>query len=1680
MSDRRRKRPRPLDAAIVGMACRFPGAPDLFAYWRNILGGKSSLSDAPADRWDADLFCDPASTANDRVGGRQGGYLDEPIFIDPAANGVMPSAVDGGEPEQHLVLDATRAALADAGIAGGVPDGRRVEVVIGRGNYFNRGNLTRLQHGRIAEQTLAVARALRPDLSGAELDALKADLKSNLPPFNAATIPGQLTNATAGRAANRLDLRGASFVVDAASASSLVALDLAARALADGRADLAVAGGVYIQSDVDFPLVFSRLGALSKSGVPRPFGKRADGMVPGEGVGVVVLKRLADAERDGDRVYAVIRGIGLSSDGRGLGLGTPSARGHALAMRRAYRQAGIEPASVGLIEGHGLGVPAADRAELRAIRAVFPASPDRVLGAVSSMIGHAMPASGIAGLIKAALSLHQRALPPTLGADEPHSLLSGEDRPCSTIPATRPWVHGDPRLPRRAAVNAFGFAGINAHAVLEEHAPSASGPGCLTRWESEAILLSAADRPGLVRTMQRLADSISGRPDVTLKDLAYTLSSGTDAGPARLGLVVGSTTELADRLRALVPVLSAPTCRPIRDGRGTYFRDAAAEAPPLAVIFPGEGSQFPGMLGDLALNFPSVMTLLDTSDRLARDAGAYDLPSRLLYGNAAADGKGLWSIGPAVNVVLSAQWALYGILGQLGIRVDAVVGHSSGEFLALAAAGSVRVDLAFQDSLGQIGALFERMESSGAIPEARLLAVAAGRDRLEALTRGLDVSIAVDNCPHQVIVAGDSGPMDEFAARLMDASILFEALPFARGYHTPAFGPAVEPLRRFLDRLEVGTPAIPIYSCATAAPMPPNPDGVRRLAVDQWSGQVRFRETIVRMHADGYRTFVDVGPRGHLASFVEDTLRGTDANATAMGLPRRAGTTQLNHLVATLFSLGHRPDTETLYARRRPLRVDLDAPAPVSTATHALRLGFPEMRVSAEMAGRLRSTLESRSDIAPEFRVKTEVPAKANVDVNGDDSPSGVDCIQVGRITPEKGDGHRSFLAGAGPLFLDRANSSEPSRTHPAEAHVPPPLHPGLVEAHASNGTHEAVADHDGPAMDGLDPAADPAGGAMLEHLRTMDLFLETQREVMAAYLGPAPSCQPLVQPGPWAGEVRSLVPGAEVVTLYLLEAAGDPVAEHHTLGGRRVSAVDPSRRGLPVLPFAVMAEMLAQVAAILRPAESLVALRDVQAHRWIRYEDEPVALEIEARPDADRPDAVRVAIYNRGPAASMRDREAPVFEGVAAFAAARAEPPRAGPFPGAETRPSAFDARQLYEEQWLFHGPALRAIARVGETSARGIAGSLRVLPRGPLLRDADDACGLHIDPIILDNFTHLLGCWGLDWLESGDVVFPLRMAELALFGEPPADGSEVDCRIRVRDLEHHRVGADAEIVRADGTTWMRIQGWDDWRFHWPARYRDVFRRPDVELLGEELEIGIAPSRARAVWLQPPADMGRPVWRDVLEQTQLSPAERAEIARGPDSRRTLRLWGRIAAKDAARRLGLVRGEGPTYPADLEILADPRGKPVLRSLVHPGREDLPAVSIAHAEWVAVALASVRPSDRPGIDVEPIVGRSAGFEEIAFSGPERVLLDRATGSGSRDEWIARFWCAKEAASKATGMGMVNGPQTAEVVKLGPDADDLCVKVHAGDDAGRPPMRVSTLRRGDYAWAWTLGERSLTAC
>jgi acyl transferase domain-containing protein/phosphopantetheinyl transferase len=1672
------RRGRPYEIAIIGMGCRFAGASDLGSYFENIVAARDCTGEVPHDRWKASVFCDPGSQANDRLPSCRGGYLESPVRFDPADHRIMPRTVLGGEPEQFLVLDTTMSALADAGLALSSLKENRVEVVIGRGNYFNRGNLTRLQHGRMIDQTLSVLAAFHPEWSPAELAAIASDLRASLPPFEAATIPGQLTNATAGRLAYRLDLTGASFVVDAASASSLVAVDLAAGALLERRADLAIAGGVYLEADVDFPLVFRQLNALSRSGTARPFAADADGMVPGEGAGVLILKRRADAERDGDRIYAVIQGIGLASDGKSAGLSAPSARGHARAMRLAYRRSAIDPASVMLIEGHGLGVPAADRAELRALNAVFPALPHgrRTLGAVSSMIGHAMPAAGMAGLIKTALALYHRVLPPTLHALEPHPLLASSTSRFKLNSAARPWIHADENTPRRAGVNAFGFAGINAHAVLEEHSPSADSdrPGALLRWDTEAILLSAPDRLGLVDRILELLDWLKGDRRATLLDVAYSLNSLREhrTAGARLGLVVSSLPELVERLTPLSTRLADPACRSVRDGRGVYYWEEPllkSGDRGLAFLFPGEGSQYPGMLADLCYHFADVRRLFDTADRIARDLGEAMPPSEHLFGPVTDGNERLWSTATAVNVVLNAQWALYQVLTRLGLVPDAVLGHSSGEILALSAAGVFPADRALERKLGRLGAIMSGFETSGDLPAARLVAVATHRDRVDAICRDLGaagVDVAMDNCPHQVVLAMPSAEHPRVIERLKRENILCEELPFSRAYHTSSFSPVVGPIVEFFDQMSFRPPSIPIYSCASRRRMPGSSQAIRELAIAQWTQTVAFRETIEVMHADGLRVFIDVGARGNLAGFVEDTLRGKAAFAVAANLPRRTGLTQLNHLVAATFAQGATLDTDYLYVRRRPRAIDWSAPEPAPRADVELKIGFPEMHPSAALIERLRSTKQRTLFL--------EVPVTAPIACDALSEPDD-------RSAPVHRNGNGYVHYDPSPdSAVTYAPAHQPRLSMDMEAEstaISPSQNGHSADEHwNSNLSDPSTVDH-----------------TMLTFQDTMRAFLRTQQEVMAAYVGvsdaddiarPASGETAGREPGPWTGEICRLVPGSEVETLYVLEVKDDPIAQHHTLGGRKISALDQSLLGLPVVPFAAMAEMTAQVAAlVVQDGLVLTGLKEVCAHKWVRYEEQPVHLELRGHrvssPDNDR---VWVGIFNRGVGGNTAAPR-PVFEAIADFGESLPAAEPAAAWPLEDARPSKFTARSVYGEQWLFHGPFFQAIAHMGSLSQHGIEGNLRVLPLEPLVKDGQRGA-FHTDLVVIDNFTQLLGAWGLDYLSEGDVMFPLRMDELQIHGDRPQVGTQVHCQIKIHDLERHRIRVEAQFVRPDGTVWMRIKDWEDWRFHWPGRYRDAFRQPRDYLVGEDLPLDDhehgAVVRAKAVWLEPPADMGRPVWRDVLEFTQLGPEERADHLASVDSeeQRSQHLWGRVAAKEAARRLWNDAGGSATYPADLAIAGDAHGRPRLSCVGQSGMNAMPAISIAYADGVAIALAALDPTACIGIDIEPIVDQPASFLSTAFSPDERGLLDGLPGS-NRTEWVARFWCAKKAAAKAAGSG-VAGPASTQVVEVDPASGALFVRLAPELLSACParfgdlPVRVLSARRGQRAWAWTIGK------
>ncbi len=341
------------DIAIIGMSALFPGAPNLAVYWQNIVSKVDAISDVPPEAWDEQIFYDPQSTETHRVYCKRGGYLGPIARFNPLAHGIVPLAVEGGEPDQWLALQLAEDALLDAGYAERIDVRQRTAVIIGKGTYINRGNMSLLQHGLMVEQVIQVLRPLHPELTEQDFEAVRAELKRSLPPLNTDTASALVPNIIAGRIANRLDLMGPSYTVDGACASSLLAIEIAVRDLLTGQCDLALVGGAQVTTPIPILTLFCQLNALSHREQMRAFDAGADGTILGEGIGMVVLKRREDAERDGDRIYAVIKGVGSSSDGRAMSVMAPRLEGEMLALQRAYTMAGVDPRTVELIEAHG-------------------------------------------------------------------------------------------------------------------------------------------------------------------------------------------------------------------------------------------------------------------------------------------------------------------------------------------------------------------------------------------------------------------------------------------------------------------------------------------------------------------------------------------------------------------------------------------------------------------------------------------------------------------------------------------------------------------------------------------------------------------------------------------------------------------------------------------------------------------------------------------------------------------------------------------------------------------------------------------------------------------------------------------------------------------------------------------------------------------------------------------------------------------------------------------------------------------------------------------------------------------------------------------------------------------------------------------------------------------------------
>ncbi|MCA0926783.1 type I polyketide synthase [Ruegeria profundi] len=907
--------------AITGISTILPKAQDQFQFWENILDKVDAITEVPERRWDWRRYFDEDRDAPDKSYSRWGGFVDEMPF-DPIRYGIPPNSMTSVEPLQLLTLELVRKALEDAGFEDGViPDAalrRRTSVIIGVGG------------GAAPMGQQYAVRATLPALLGQVPEAVT----ERLPQWTEDSFPGVLLNVIAGRVANRFDLGGVNFTVDAACGSSLAAVMTGVRELETGTSDMVIVAGVdAFMSPFDF-VAFSKTRALSARGRCRTFDASADGIAISEGLVAMVLRPLEAAEAASDRIYAVLRGVAGASDGRDLSLTAPRPEGQQETLRRAYERAGISPSSVSLVEAHGTGTIVGDRTEVQSLTSVFgPTRADKqfcAIGSVKSMIGHTKAAAGCAGMAKMALALHHRILPPTMHVVEPNPTANFQESPFYPNVDARPWMKTG-TSPRRAGVSAFGFGGTNFHAVLEEYdggyLPRHQAP-VRQNWSHELLLFSADDPAALVTDLRKAAAAFETEA-WALRDVAASLAARFDAGAgARFAMVASSLADAATRIVAAAGALEtgAKDVREV-DPLGAYFAQGEPlKTDQIAFLFPGQGSQYPNMAAGLTMYFPAMRKSLDAAHEHLRDLldvsfadQIYPRPA-MSEAEKSAQVKRLMRTDVAQPAIGAISSGILSLLRAFGADAGAVAGHSFGELSALSAAGA----FGERELWSLAHARGDAMISEGGDDLGTMTAVSASENEVrEAVSDLTGITFANYNAPRQTVLAGAEDDLARVENALHAAEIAARRLPVACAFHSDFVAPARDKLARAIANTPMTAPKLPVFANETAATYPPDAEAVAETLTRHLTQPVRFMGSIEAMYESGIRLFVEVGPNAVLSRLTKRILGDKSHLAVATDVEGRSGVHQFLAALGAMSAAGVKLDLGALWKDRASTSVDV-------------------------------------------------------------------------------------------------------------------------------------------------------------------------------------------------------------------------------------------------------------------------------------------------------------------------------------------------------------------------------------------------------------------------------------------------------------------------------------------------------------------------------------------------------------------------------------------------------------------------------------------------------------------------------------------------------------------------------------------------------------------------------------
>ncbi|TAH51278.1 MAG: SDR family NAD(P)-dependent oxidoreductase [Chloroflexota bacterium] len=932
--------------AIVGVGAILPDAFNVTDFWNNLIAGRYSITETPGDRWSILDYYDPDPNAPDKTYSKIGGWV-RGFEFDWKKFKIPPRVAQAMDIGQQWAVTIAAQALEDYGYPHRPLDTERTGVVLGTAmggelHYLTTQRIVFPEYAH-ALQAAPAYQQLPAAVRAQILDEFHAVIDHRVPPITEDSMPGELPNIVSGRVANVLNLRGPNFITDAACASSLAALDAAWELLSNHKADAVLTGGVDRNMGIGSFVKFCKIGALSATGT-RPFGKGADGFVMGEGSAAFLVKRLEDAERDGDKIYAVVRGVGGSSDGKGKGITAPNPIGQQLSTRRAWENAELDPASAVMIEAHGTSTRVGDVVEVDSLQTIFGAAPKNsiALGSVKSNIGHLKAGAGAAGLLKAVLSIHHSIIPPTLHAEIPNPDIPFEQTPFSLVNQPRAMERRDKNTPRRVGVSAYGFGGTNFHVVLEEHVE-----GMLTREKmytgiqgekkngkqgdrktSEASNVKRETSPvtrhpspspprGIfvigapsVNELKNKLDEMFARvqngftPEIALPNLEELKQR------ERIVIDFGSREELAERIDKARKAMAFDNAQAWKAMQAQGIFRGSGDAPgKIAFLFPGQGSQYLNMGRELAALYPTVSQVFADADAVMKPILGKPLTSYIFVASTDADvlkraEKELQQTAITQPAMLTLDTAIYKLLAEFGFKPDMVMGHSLGEYAALIASGI----MPFADALEASAARGAEMTKVSVGDNGWMAAVMAPHSVVEQTLKEIDgyVVAANINGPNQSVIGGESKAVEKAIEVFTRKGYQAQRLPVSHAFHTRIVAPASKPLRQVLNRLHISEPTLPLVANVTGEFYPTTIEAIKDVLELQIASPVQWVQGVQTLYDAGVRVFVEVGPKKALKGLVDDILADkNDVVSLFSNHPKTGELQSFNHALCGLYAAGY-------------------------------------------------------------------------------------------------------------------------------------------------------------------------------------------------------------------------------------------------------------------------------------------------------------------------------------------------------------------------------------------------------------------------------------------------------------------------------------------------------------------------------------------------------------------------------------------------------------------------------------------------------------------------------------------------------------------------------------------------------------------------------------------------------